>query len=262
MRDSRVLYDDVTVKRLRELSLRVFNINANLVNWAPTHLNKTSLFTEDYYTNPGLVPRNGIFSRSPELLVDSMSDTYAASKAVDYVHYLNYTNINMMTMSGNTPLSYLTTLGVVAKNFENYEDDSEYVYDSLGTVPNTTLSEHDLRSTNYIKLRTSNLAYKKGLGMNEKLSQSRLEHGASHIPSAFLSNTAVQYPAISESPLAYKKLLGKNTNNFLDVTLYKQSLTGTYSSTTPITNSLNTYFTTIPFLLGKTGDAMLYSWVD
>jgi hypothetical protein len=96
----------------------------------------------------------------------------------------------------------------------------------------------------------------------QKVFRPRFDEGRSNIRFQELSNTFVKYPYLSESRVPYESLLGKNKENFFATNAYKATLTNNYSNFNPLMNSLNTYFSNLPFLTSMQSDAVRFLWFD
>jgi hypothetical protein len=120
-------------------------------------------------------------------------------------------------------------------------------------VSNTDNTE--LRSTNYLKLRSTTKNAIVTFNALQKVFRPRFDEGRSNVRFSDLSNTSVKYPFLTEQRVSYESLLGKNKESFFNVASYKNYLTNSYSTLGSVFNSLNIYFANIPFLLSMQSDA-------
>jgi len=176
---------------------------------------------------------------------------------VDYLHYLNYTSTSALFLNNLGSLSYIQVLSTFKENFDEFSETSSFM-NSL-TKTSSLLSEHDIRSVNSVNLRIPGLANRKLFNAYQKLGKAKFDKSKSNVPMSFLSNSSLRYPIVSEPQTPFKKVLGKNTNGFLTSVSYKYNITSHFNDLSPILNSLNTYFSTLPFLLSLRGESMMYA---
>jgi len=222
------------------------------------------IFSEEVYSNTQLSPLKsfGLYDKESEM--DNLDGSYDNIKFLNYVHHINYLN-TLSTYNLNVqPLSYTQVLNSFRSNYEeNILSVSKYldINDSLSDdlVLN---SNYDLRSSNPIKLRSTTKNSIVTFNALQKVFRPRFDEGRSNIRFQDLSNSYVKYPYLSESRISYENLLGKNKESFYNTNSYKTSLYGGYTNLSPVFNSLNIYFSNIPFLMSMQSDAVRHLWFD
>lgn len=133
-----------------------------------------------------------------------------------------------------------------------------------GLLQNTStkLTDSALRLTNPIKLRSTAKNSMVTYSAMQKVFRSRFDEGCSNTHMNLLSNTFTPIPFISEARVPYESLLGKNRDSFFNVNFYNQNLKDTFSDLYAISNSLNIYFSDLPFLMSRSSDPSRYLWFD
>jgi hypothetical protein len=218
------------------------------------------LYAEDSYTDPNLLSLNNTGVGNNTVALNDLDSLYSSSKTIDYLHYLNYVNLSSAFLNNLNSLSYVQVLTTFKENFDDFLDTTNFVNTSLDK--GAVLEENDVRASDLVSFRIPGLANRKLFNAYQKLGKAKFDKNKSNVPTSFLSNTSVRYPMVSEAQVPYKKLLGKNTNSFITAIGYKHRMTPNFNLLTPVLNSLNTYFSTLPFLLALRGESMMYAWVD
>jgi len=192
--------------------------------------------------------------------LDNLDTSYNNAKTLNYIHYMNYLNLTNTYSTSNQNLSYTQVLNSFQANYaENLVSTDEYtnVTDSVSDqLPLNT--DYDLRISNPIKLRSTAKNSIVTFNALQKVFRPRFDEGRSNVRFQELSNSFVKYPYLSESRVSYESLLGKNKESFFSANVYKTTLSDTYSSINPLLNSLNTYFSNLPFLTSMQSDAVRF----
>jgi hypothetical protein len=159
------------------------------------------------------------------------------------------------TTGGVEALSYAQVLNPFRADYEEVFNsvDSDSVSQGSDSLTNTDSLE--VRSTNYLKLRSTAKNSIVTFNALQKVFRPRFDEGRSNVRFSDLSNTFVKYPFLTEQRTPYESLLGKNKESFFATTNYKNYLTSTYTDLSSAFNSLNIYFANIPFLLSMQSDA-------
>jgi hypothetical protein len=199
-----------------------------------------------------------------EAELDGLDSSYNNIKFLNQIHYTNYLNLVSLYSTNNHNLSYTQVLNSFQANYaENLITTDEYL-DVKSTVSDQlcTSSDYELRLSNPIKLRSTAKNSIVTFNALQKVFRPRFDEGRSNVRFQELSNTFVKYPYLSEARVPYESLLGKNKESFFTANVYKTTLTTDYSSFSPIINSLNTYFSNLPFLTSMQSDAVRFLWFD
>ena len=229
-----------------------------------TNLNSLPLFSEEAYSSTQLAPLTSFGMYDNESEFDNLDNSYDNIKFVNYIHHLNYLNTLNTYNLGVRPLSYTQVLNSFRSNYEENVLTTE-LFTNVNSVSGDEVSvtpNYDLRSSNPIKLRSTAKNSIVTFNALQKVFRPRFDEGRSNVRSQDLSNSYVKYPYLSESRVAYESLLGKNKESFFETNAYKTSLATTYNNLNPVFNSLNTYFSSIPFLISMQSDSVRHLWFD
>lgn len=139
-----------------------------------------------------------------------------------------------------------------------FEEDSEYFSNSnfFEAVDNS------IRVSNMLVLRAPARNSIVNYNAIQKVFHARFDEGRSNINFTDFSKFYEKQPFISASRVPYETLLGKNTESFFKVNLYKPSVLSTSGLFAALESSLNFYFFDFPFLLALKSDASRYLWLD
>jgi hypothetical protein len=121
-----------------------------------------------------------------------------------------------------------------------------------------TLNTYNLRIVNPLKLRSTAKNSIVTYSAIQKVFKSRFDEGRSNVRLGDVSNSFVNFPFISESKSKYETFLGKNKDSFYNVTNYNTYIKPNYSHILPLMNSMNIYFSDIPFLISTQSDSSRY----
>jgi hypothetical protein len=224
-----------------------------------------SLFTEDTFNNTLLLsPKNFNFF-SNEVSLDSTEESYENTKYLNYIYFLNYKNILNFNLYGVHPVSYTTILDAFRPDYgdqyialDNINENTTYNY-SLNV---DTILHNEFRLSNLTKLRSSAKNAIVTYNAIQKVFRSRFDEARSNTDLRNFSNSYVKHPFITSPKSPYESILGKNKENFFDVTFYNQTLKDNFSTLHSLFNSNNTYFYEIPFLVSMKSDPSRYLWFD
>jgi hypothetical protein len=227
-----------------------FNTNENLNN-----RNSISLFSEEFFNNTSLLNLKNFAIYNNEVNVDNIDESYSNNKNLNYLHYLNYLNTYNVSSKSNYPISYTQVLNSfradLSENLVNI--DNKLFFYNLNDL--NTLNNYSVRIINPLKLRSTAKNSIVTYSAIQKVFKSRFDEGRSNVRLSDVSNSFVNYPFISEDKSKYESLLGKNRDSFFNTTNYNTSIKSNYSSMLPLINSLNIYFTDIPFLISAQSDS-------
>jgi hypothetical protein len=213
------------------------------------------LFNEDLYTDSKLLTINNFSIYDNEQEVDALDDSYIGIKFLNYIHHLNYSNILNSNLNNNSPLSYTQVLNMFRANYEeNYLGLDENLNINQSNKVNTLLY-NDIRSTNFIKLRSTAKNAIVTFNAIQKVYRPRFDEGRSNVRLSDVSNSFIKNTFISDNRLPYDSLLGKNKESFFSTVFYKNYLDSKYSVLNPILTSSSVYFANIPFLLSMQSDS-------
>jgi hypothetical protein len=226
------------------------------------NLNSLPVFSEEGITNPKFTSLKDFHPFSNELVIDTSEDVYESSKYLNYLYYLNYSNIINNHVSAIQPISYTT----VFDNFRaDYEDPFLYTDDSHVTNSSQTLDSgisndfsNNLKLSNPIKLRSTVKNAIVTYNAVQKVFRSRFDEGRSNARLEDFSNSFVKHPYITDGRINYESLLGKNKESFLKTNLYNQTNKLNYSDLNNIFFSNNIYFMDLPFLVSMKSDPSRY----
>jgi|TARA_B110000305_G_C19288209_1_gene562804 hypothetical protein len=217
-----------------------------------------SLFSEEFFNNTSLLNLKNFSIYSNEVNVDDIDESYVNNKNLNYLHYLNYLNTYNVSSKSNYPISYTQVLNSfradLSDNLVNI--DNKLFFYNLNDL--NTLNNYNVRIINPLKLRSTAKNSIVTYSAIQKVFKSRFDEGRSNVRLSDVSNSSVSYPFISEDKSKYESLLGKNKDSFYNVTNYNINIKPNYSSMLPLINSLNTYFTDIPFLISNQSDSSRY----
>jgi hypothetical protein len=229
---------------------------------ATSNLSTLPIFSEESYSNPALLTLNnyGIYDNESE--VDLSDDAYSNSKFINYIYYMNYLSTVNLVTNNVQPFSYIQTLNPFRSNFEESLNNFS-LNESNNNLDQASVNDLiDLRSSNFIKLRSTTKNAIVTFNALQKVFRPRFDEGRSNVRAQDLSNTHTPYPFLSEKRVPFEQLLGKNKESFFSPTNYKNYLSSNYSDFSSSLNSLNIYFGNIPFLLSMQSDASRHMWFD
>jgi hypothetical protein len=222
------------------------------------------MFSEEVYSSSHLVPIGSFGMYDVENEFEDLDNAYNSVKFINHVHYTNYLGATSTYATGNQYMSYIQVLNSLQTNYsESIISADEYpsvggaVGDDLDLSPN-----YDLRTSNPVKLRPSAKSSIAGFNALQKVFRARLDEGRSSVRFPDLSNSTVKYPLLLESRAPYNTLLGKNKEGFYQTNAYKALLADHFSLASPLLNSLNIYFSDLPFLTSNYSDVIRFLWFD
>jgi hypothetical protein len=230
-----------------------FNTNENQSNRY-----SISLFSEEIFNNTSLLNLKNFSIYNNEVNVDNIGESYDNNKNLNYLHYLNYLNTYNVSVKSNYPISYTQVLNSfradLSENLINL--DNKLFFYNLNDL--NTLNNYNIRIINPLKLRSTAKNSIVTYSAIQKVFKSRFDEGRSNVRLSDVSNSSISYPFISEDKSKYESLLGKNKDSFYNITNYNTSIKPNYSNMLPLINSLNIYFTDIPFLISNQSDSSRY----
>jgi len=229
-----------------------------------TNFNTLPLFTEDGYVETSLFPTTNysIYELNGE--IDVTDGVYNTIKTLNYLHHRNYNNLLNTYLLAPQPLSYTQVLNAFRAGFEentfsvdSYSDIYDYVLNT-----NQLNVSNDLRASNTLKLRSTAKNAINTFGAVQKVFRPRFDEGRFNLRFQDISNSFYKYPFLSEPRTPYESLLGKNRENFFVPMLYKSNLASNYSNLSSVINSLDVYFTSLPFLTSMHSDVIRHFGFD
>jgi len=194
---------------------------------------------------------------SNDVDADSSEDAYENTKQVSYVHNNHYYN-NLVTDSNyNNPASYAQVLNDFRANNDDTEVgiDSPRAFNGLLSDDTNLVLDKDLRLSNPLKLTSTAKNSINTYRSLQKVFRPRYDEGRTNARLQDISHSYLKYPFLSENKTKYESLLGKNRESFYNLTSYNVGLTTNYSSLHDTVNSLNIYFSDIPFFLSNNSDS-------
>jgi hypothetical protein len=224
----------------------------------PTSMASLPIYSEDSYTVGPLMGTKNFVSVSNESDVDLSDSSYDSIKLINYLHHSNYLNTVSIYSSYLQPISYTQVLNsfmagssesVVSGDSSNID---KYYDDSSAEVTN------DIRSSNVLKLRGTAKNAIVTFNALQKVFRPRYDEGRSNARVQDISNSYVNYPFLGGVRTPYESLLGKNRDSFFSAVNYKNTISSNFSDVYSTINSLNIYFSNIPFLLSYQSDASRY----
>jgi len=220
--------------------------------------NSIALFSEEFFNNTSLLNLKNFAMYNNEINVDNIDESYDNNKNLNYLHYLNYLNTYNVNTKSNYPISYTQVLNSfradLSENLVNI--DNKLFFYNLNDL--NTVNNYNVRIINPLKLRSTAKNSIVTYSAIQKVFKSRFDEGRSNLRLSDVSNSSVSYPFISEDKSKYESLLGKNKDSFYNLTNYNTNIKPNYSNMLPLINSLNTYFTDIPFLISTQSDSSRY----
>ena len=253
-----------TLNRSKKFKLNTLSKPLTRDLTAVNNLNTLPTFTEDYLPNTNLINLQNFTPFSLEITTDSLDDSYENTKNLNYIHYINYINTLNLTTLGMQPVSYASILN----SFRPDYDESTWTLDSYldsnsGSENYIDLNDsNDLRFSNPLKLRSTAKNSIVTYNAIQKVFKSRYDEGRSNARLQDVSNSYSKHLFLSEQKTAYEGLLGKNRDSFFSTNNYNQELTNNFSDIVTSWNTLNTYFTELPFLISGQSDPSRFLWFD
>jgi hypothetical protein len=190
-----------------------------------------------------------------EIDLDSIEDSYENTKQVNYAHNYYYLNNLLTHFNYIYPSSYTQVLNAFRSSSEEPSMSVESTQVSTDTDYVNTLLGKDLRLSNPLKLRSTAKNSIVTYNALQKVFHSRFDEGRSNARLQDISNAFVKYPFLSEKKTKYESLLGKNKESFFKLVNYNSTIIPNFSNLHNVVNSLNIYFTDIPFLLSNQSDS-------
>jgi len=222
-----------------------------------------SIFSEDAITNTNFVSLKNHYSFNSEVLLDSLDDSYENIKAI--VNSSNLNNKSILSVTGNfqNSISYVSLLNAYNSQYQEHTShknteniDNEYTnYSDLSCNTNS-------RVLNPVKLRSSSRSSIVMFNAIQKVFKPRFDEGRAHTRLQDFSNSFVKHPFITNERTNYESLLGKNKESFFNINNYNQFFIKNFNNTFVISNSLNVYFSELPFLVSAKSDLSRYIWFD
>jgi hypothetical protein len=218
-----------------------------------------SIFSEDSISNTNFTALKNYYSFNSEVLLDSLEDSYENIKALNASLNLNNKSLLAVTSNFQNPISYVNLLNVYNDQYQEHmshksleDTDSEYAnYPDLNNNTN-------LRVLNPVRLRSSSRSSIVMFNAIQKVFKPRFDEGRAHTRLQDFSNSSVRHPFITAERTKYESLLGKNKENFFNVNNYNQFFIKNFNNTFVISNSLNVYFSELPFLVSTKSDLSRY----
>jgi hypothetical protein len=242
------------------LSKSLLKNNTNVSN-----LNLLPIFSEDVVTNSKLLNLKNYQLFSTELALDAMDDAYENTKYLNYLYYINYKNLVSLNINTIYPISYTTILDNFCAGYEdgfNYIDSFSNKYNSSFSNTDDLVSGNEVRLSNPLKLRSTTKSSIVTFNAIQKVFRSRLDEGRSNARLEDFSNSYVKHPFLTEKRVNYETLLGKNKENFFQISTFNRVLRSNISNVYSLLNSTNIYFIDLPFLVSMKSDPSRYLWFD
>jgi len=222
------------------------------------------VYADEEISNARLLNPNNFNGFANDVDADSSEDAYENTKQVSYVHNNHYYN-NLVTDSNyNNPASYAQVLNDFRANNDDTEVgiDSPRAFNGLLSDDTNLVLDKDLRLSNPLKLTSTAKNSINTYRSLQKVFRPRYDEGRTNARLQDISHSYLKYPFLSENKTKYESLLGKNRESFYNLTSYNVGLTTNYSSLHDTVNSLNIYFSDIPFFLSNNSDSSRNLWFD
>lgn len=226
------------------------------------NINTLPVFSEEYVSNPTLLNMNNFSNFINETEFDNIDDSYENTKQVNYTHNSYYLNNLVTHFNYIYPSSYTQVLNAFRSGGEEPSISLEPSTTTTDTDYVNTLVGKDLRLSNPLKLRSTAKNSIVTYNALQKVFRSRFDEGRSNARLQDISNAFVKYPFLSEKKTKYESLLGKNKESFFKLVNYNSTIIPNFSNLHNVVNSLNIYFTDIPFLLSNQSDSSRHLWFD
>jgi len=232
----------------------------------------------DDFISPSNLLNTDKFSLFPlsenSLMID---DSYTDSKQLLAMYNNNSSFFLNTSLQAPFPQSYIAVLN----NFRADFDDFAWNVDLDSTKTDTTPSLADANpdqeamsdTSEWSKsnaARISNPATLRNTAKNsmvtysalKKVFRARFEDGRANTKMTTFGNFKVKQPFMNDVQVPYNKLLGKNKENFFNVSFFKTNTFMNFNDLAAYNNSLNYYFFDFPFLLAEKSDAAKSIWFD
>ena len=227
-----------------------------------SNINTLPIFSEDFIPNTLLTNLKDFKTFSIEPTIDTLDDSYENIKFLNHLHSLNYMNTLNLNVTGLQPVSYTNILNMFRPGY----DESSWNLDNFVDNNNTNYVDfnevNDLRISNPLKLRSTAKSSIVTYSAIQKVFKSRYDEGRANARLQDISNSYPKHLFISEQKTPYESLLGKNKESFFNTNNYNHSLTLNFNDIFANWNTLNTYFTDLPFLISAQSDSSRFLWFD
>lgn len=222
------------------------------------------MFTADLVTNTQLLTLHDFEIFPDENLMDTSEDSYDNLKFVNYIHHLNFNNPINILSSYRAPLPYTQVLNSFRPNSEDniLFGEEQATSDPYTNDTHNHNNQDTMRASNNTRLRSTAKNAIVTYNSMLKVFKTRYDESRSHANLTDASNSTLTRPFINEAKTPYELLLGKNKESFYVTGNYNSELTDAYSAVSTVLNTLNIYFSDIPFLLSMQSDPARYMWFD
>jgi hypothetical protein len=219
--------------------------------------------SEESFPNTSLTKLRDYRVFTVESLSDSFDDTYENLKYINFLYNKNYNQIVNIDTNQLNPTSYTQVLDSFRADVDDINwnvNNQNLVFNDVNNIDTT--NQNDLRVSNPLKLRSTAKNSMVTYSAMQKVFKSRFDEGRSNARLQDISNSYNPYLFINAERSPYESLLTKNTDSFFSINTYVQSVKPTFSSLYSVNNSLNTYFTDLPFLVSNISDSSRHLWFD
>jgi hypothetical protein len=203
-----------------------------------------------------------------EVLGDQFDDSYELNKNLNHIYFLSSKNLTSVNTPFVVPASYATVLDAFRPDYEEnflYNDLSQKSISPLlmdTEKANTSLASSTVRSSNPLKLRSTAKNSIVTYNAIQKVFRSRFDEMRSHARLSDFANSTVKHPFLTDAKVSYESILGKNRESFFTPNFYTNYSTKSYSLVSALSQTTNTFYADIPFLLSLTSDPSRYLWFD
>ena len=255
---------DKTIRSSENISSKKLNLVGkpffkNLNN--PKLLYSTSLYNDDFITNPSFFKSFDFKTLADEVVLDSLEDSFDNFKNTLRFNNSNYLNTSLINNTTIVPLSYVQVMDSFRADFEDNGLNSDYNSNSLFEEHGINTGE-DMRIFNPIKLRSTVRNSMVTFNSIQKVFKSRYDEGRSNARLQDLSNSYSTHPFLTEKRSNYESLLSKNSESFLNINFYNSKIRNINPLLSSLWNSTNIYYLDLPFLVSKFSDSSRYLWFD
>jgi len=194
-----------------------------------------------------------------ENIIDILEDNYVNTKLNNHLLSTGHQNLINTSTWLNLSNSYIH----VFSNFTAVKEDNLWVQNKINPVSTymtdlNNLNPNNFRLYNSVKLRSTVKNSIITYNAIQKAFKSGLDEGRSNSRLIDISDPFSTFLFLSTKRIAYESLLSKNNVNFFStqnsVAYFKNNIT----VLTKLINSLNIFFTNLPFLVSTQSDAARY----
>ena len=242
---------------------RQFKFKNDKITSNPTSLTSLPIVTEEYFPSTTYTSLNNFRTFTNESNSDVFDESYENFKGLNIM--LNSNNIISYTLK--TPVTTSNSYTHILDSFRADVDDNLWTQDifkshALSNTNTLDTNINDLRISNPLKLRSTAKNSIITYSAIQKVFKSRFDEGRSNVRLQDISNSYTPYMFLSAPKSSYETMLSKNKDSFFNTVSYNQVFKENWNPLFSMYNSINTYFTNLPFLVSTQSDSSRYLWFD